>query len=146
MVDSLRKILLDVLAYLKNPNWQFDTIKLNDLASVTWEKGKLALLEGNFYMRDDQRAIKVREHEAGTTDAIAIDTTGVKTGSVSFTKTFKTTPVVVLCFHEISDNAADLVNLNVVNVSTTGFTWSFKVMTAGGAGATCRIAWLAMEP
>jgi len=146
MVESLRKILLDILAYLKNPNWQFDTVKLNDLANVTWEKGLLALLNGDYYVRDDTRAIKIREHEAGVTDAIAIDSTGVKTGSISFTKTFKVAPVVVLCFREISDNAADLVNLNVVSVSTSGFTWSFKVNTAGGAGATCRIAWLAMEP
>ena len=81
-----------------------------------------------------------------TTETFALDVLGTKTVTVTFWETFHSIPHVTINVCDITDDTADIINVHVENVATTGFDCKAKVITAGAAGSTAKFKWIAIAP
>lgn len=82
--------------------------------------------------------------KSGNSGTIAVDTTGVKTVSVSFTHAYQTAvDDVQATLNSLGDTAVTFGFIRVKNVSTTGFTIEAYVTTAGASGTTADFNWTA---
>jgi hypothetical protein len=94
--------------------------------------------------REDAVAASITGRKAGTSGTIAIDTTGVKTASVSFTNPYQNAVDQANAWlNALGDTAAEFgfIRVDPTSISTTGFTIEAKVTAAGASGSTADFDW-----
>ncbi|AGM11293.1 hypothetical protein HHTV1_38 [Haloarcula hispanica tailed virus 1] len=94
--------------------------------------------------REDAVAASITGRKAGTSGTIAIDTTGVKTASVTFTNPYQNAVDQANAWlNALGDTAAEFgyIRVDPTSISTTGFTIEAKVTAAGGSGTTADFDW-----
>lgn len=94
--------------------------------------------------REDQANGAITGRKAGTSGTIAIDTTGVKTASVTFTNPYQNgVDQANAWLNALGDTAAEFgyIRVDPTSISTTGFTIEAKVTAAGGSGTTADFDW-----
>jgi hypothetical protein len=94
--------------------------------------------------RDDQpdQAITGRKH--GTSGTIAVDSTGVKTVTVTFTHGYRNAvDQATADLNAVSDTGAEFgyIRVDPSSISTTGFTIEATVSAAGASGSTADFDW-----
>jgi len=94
--------------------------------------------------REDQANRSITGRKAGTSGTIAIDSTGVKTVSVTFTNPYQNAVDQANAFlNSLGDTAAEFgyIRVDPTTISTTGFTIEAKVTAAGGSSTTADFDW-----
>ena len=94
--------------------------------------------------REDAVAASITGRKSGTSGTIAIDTTGVKTASVTFTNPYQNAVDQANAWlNALGDTAAEFgyIRVDPTSISTTGFTIEAKVTAAGGSGTTADFDW-----
>jgi hypothetical protein len=94
--------------------------------------------------RDDQPDRNVTGRKAGTSGTIAIDSTGVKTVSVTFSNPYRdAVDQANAWLNALGDTAAEFgyIRVDPTTVSTSGFTIEADVSAAGASGSTADFTW-----
>jgi hypothetical protein len=94
--------------------------------------------------REDQPNRSITGRKAGTSGTIAIDSTGVKTVSVTFTNPYQNAVDQANAWlNALGDTSADFgfIRVDPTTISTTGFTIEAKVTAAGSGGSTADFDW-----
>jgi len=94
--------------------------------------------------REDQTARNITGRKAGTSGTIAIDSTGVKTVSVSYSNAYQTAADQANAWlNALGDTEAEFgfIRVDPTTISTTGFTIEAKVTAAGASGTTADFTW-----
>jgi hypothetical protein len=96
--------------------------------------------------RDDQPARNITGRKAGTSGTIAIDSTGVKSVSVTFTQGYRDAVDQAHAYlHALGDTDAEFgfIRVDPASITTGGFTIEANVVTAGASGSTADFNWTA---
>lgn len=94
--------------------------------------------------REDQANRNITGRKAGTSGTIAIDSTGVKTVSVTFSNAYQNAVDQANAWlNVLGDTAAEFgfIRVDPTTISATGFTIEAKVTAAGGSGTTADFDW-----
>jgi hypothetical protein len=94
--------------------------------------------------RDDQPNRNITGRKAGTSGTVAIDSTGVKTVSVTFTRAYRNAlDQANAWLNALGDTAAEFgyIRVDPTSISTTGFTIEATVSAAGASGTTADFDW-----
>jgi len=118
------------------------------IAEVTTSSGSVdSITDNRPYVpyRESSVSNSITGRKSGTSGDIAIDSTGVKSVSVSFSNDYRTNiDDAQATLNKITDTSVEFGFVRVTSLATSGFTVEAKVTTAAGSGATANVNWAAM--